>query len=384
MKILLVDDSASVLRLNAALIQEMGHDVITAKDGVEALELFDQQHPELVVLDVAMPNMDGYQAARQIRARSSKIESWIPIIFLSARISDQDIVQGIAAGGDDYLAKPIRPAVLRAKLDALQRIHRLNHRLANKTRVLKQQQELLAKEELIAKEVFEHVTSLRQVEESCLRSVQRPMTLFSGDLSLYARRPSGTLNILFADFTGHGLAAALGALPVADALYSMTAKDFAIEAIIDEINTKLVTLLPVNRFCAAVAMEIDTQNRALKIWNGGLPDALIIDNQGRVKQRITSNHPPIGIAKQGADYSQCERITLLPTDRLFAYSDGVTEANNSQGEMFGQQRLEAHFSDHKDPKRWLKTLQQSLVAFRGEAAQTDDISIIEIALSTHL
>ncbi|MEN8129570.1 MAG: SpoIIE family protein phosphatase [Pseudomonadota bacterium] len=359
----------------------MGHDAITAKDGVEALDLFDQQRPELVMLDVEMPNMDGYVAARQIRARCTKMESWIPIIFISERSGDQDIDQGIAAGGDDFLCKPIRPAVLKAKLDAMQRCtHRINQLLANKTLILEQQQKRLKKEEFIAKGVFDHITRLRQVEESCLRSIQWPMNTFSGDLIFYARRPSGTLNVLFADFTGHGLGAALGALPVADALYSMTAKDFAIETIIDEINTKLVMLLPVSRFCAAVAMEIDTQNRTLKIWNGGLPDALVVNSEGRVRQRITSNHPPIGITKQGDDYSQCEIITLLPTDRLFAYSDGLTEANNSQGEMFGQQRLEAHFSDHKDPGQWLKGLQQSLVAFRGEADQTDDISIIEIIL----
>jgi DNA-binding response OmpR family regulator len=382
MKVLLVDDTLSVLLLTQAQIEEMGHKVITARDGKETIRLFEQEKPELVLLDVEMPYMNGYETARRIRSRCTEQETWIPIIFLSAnRISDDDIVKGINSGGDDYLAKPLSPTVLEAKLQAMQRIHRLNQELRNKNKAVKQYHILAEQEAKLAKEVFEHITQLKQSNDSCVRSLHWPMSDFSGDLTLSAHQPSGNINVLFADFTGHGLAAALGALPVADAIYSMTEKNFKIEDVIQEINRKLFTLLPANRFCAAVGMEIDESKGVLKIWNGGLPEVLIISNKGEIRQRLASIHPPIGILTGNDDFCHCVSVSLSAGDRVYAYSDGLIEANNDQGEMFGQERLEDYLSGQEHPEQRLSGLKTQLKAFRGNAPQGDDISIIEVSLN---
>jgi diguanylate cyclase (GGDEF)-like protein len=122
MKVLLVDDSFAYSQLIQSYVESAGHSVITAHDGEQGILKFLEHKPDLVLLDVNMPNMDGYQCAQHIRKNCQQGNLWIPIIFLSAEVSDDAIVKGIDSGGDDYLLKPISLKVLSAKLRAMARI----------------------------------------------------------------------------------------------------------------------------------------------------------------------------------------------------------------------------------------------------------------------
>jgi diguanylate cyclase (GGDEF)-like protein len=133
MKILLVDDVKSERMVISAYLQKMGHEVIVAEHGKQAVDDFARVQPDLVLMDVIMPEMDGHEAARQIRANSS---DWVPIIFLSGRTNNEDIVAGIDAGGDDYLHKPVDHTVLAAKMKAMQRIAAMRHKLLGVSREL--------------------------------------------------------------------------------------------------------------------------------------------------------------------------------------------------------------------------------------------------------
>ena len=126
LKILLVDDSITLRRSLTAQLKDQGHDVAEAADAREALLTFSRYRPDLVLLDVVMPGADGYFVARQIRLIEAG--QWTPIIFLSARDNDTDLWQGIEAGGDDYLTKPVSPVVLAAKLRAMQRLRTMGRR----------------------------------------------------------------------------------------------------------------------------------------------------------------------------------------------------------------------------------------------------------------
>ncbi len=121
MKILIVEDVRTTLQLISAQIKEFGWQPIAVDDGEKAITAFHNEQPDLVLLDVVLPDIDGFEVARQIRA-IEKPGAWTPIIFLSSRNSDQDIERGISAGGDDYLSKPTSQAVLSAKIRAMQRI----------------------------------------------------------------------------------------------------------------------------------------------------------------------------------------------------------------------------------------------------------------------
>jgi diguanylate cyclase (GGDEF)-like protein len=127
MKILLVDDSPTIRAATAQMLEKMGHTVTMAENGELALAGYERERPDLVLMDVTMPVMDGYAAAQQIRTRHT--EDWVPIIFLSGADNEQHLERGIRAGGDDYLIKPASYVVLHAKILAMQRIDDMRRRL---------------------------------------------------------------------------------------------------------------------------------------------------------------------------------------------------------------------------------------------------------------
>lgn len=135
MKALVIEDTVTSATLICHLLERMGLRTVHARDGERGIEAFKLERPDLVLLDIIMPGMDGFDVARHIRQLERDGE-WTPIIFLSARASEADLERGIDVGGDDYLVKPVSEVVLKAKVRAMQRIAQMRYSLLLLTRKL--------------------------------------------------------------------------------------------------------------------------------------------------------------------------------------------------------------------------------------------------------
>jgi DNA-binding response OmpR family regulator len=116
MRVLIVDDDPPSRKMTAFLLQEEGHTVLTAEDGQQALDAIEREQPDLIILDVMMPHVDGLEVCRRVRQHLN-----VPILMLSAKGETSDRVLGLEMGADDYLPKPFEPTELLARVRALKR-----------------------------------------------------------------------------------------------------------------------------------------------------------------------------------------------------------------------------------------------------------------------
>lgn len=374
LSVLIAEDGAADRLLLASIVRKQGHSVITAENGAQAVALFAEQRPHLVLLDALMPVMDGFEAARQIKAMAG--EALVPIIFLTSLSEDEALVRCLDAGGDDFLAKPYQPVILAAKIKAMDRLRRLQATvLAQRDEIARHHGHLL-NEQRVAKAVFDQVAHSGCLSAPNIRYLQSPYALFNGDLLLAAFTPTGEMHVLLGDFTGHGLPAAVGAMPLAEVFYGMTAKGYGLAETLREMNAKLKRILPVDMFCCAMMLNLSFERRLVEVWNGGMPDGYLLPVAGGEPQPLVSRHLPLGVLAPDRFDEHTEVLPLALGDRLFLLSDGVVETSNEHEQLFGVSRLKHVFACNRQPERLFEDVLQALEDFRG--LSRDDVSMLEI------
>ena len=338
----------------------------------------------MVLMDVMMPVMDGYEATRQIKALSTDLGEFVPVIFLTALNDESALWECVACGGDDFLTKPYSRVILRSKIMALERVRNLYDTIKVQRDQLSVHQSHLIREQEVAEQVFGQIVHPGGLNAPQIRYLLSPMSLFNGDLLLAARKPSGGLHVVLGDFTGHGLAAAIGAIPVSEAFYSMTEKGFSVGDIVAETNAKLKSVLPTDIFFAACYLEISHDYTTLSVWHGGVPDLLIYGAEKSIRRRVCSSHLPLGVVGNEKLERGVEIIELFEGDRIFAYTDGVIEASGHEGEMFGQARLESLFELNQVPAQLFDEVLAGLRHYCDGVSQSDDTTMIEICCDAKL
>ncbi|AZE74212.1 Serine phosphatase RsbU, regulator of sigma subunit [Pseudomonas synxantha] len=375
--ILIAEDSAADRLLLSTIIRRQGHQVLTASNGVEAVEVFARERPQLVLMDALMPVMDGFEAARQIKQLAG--EALVPIIFLTSLRESEALAQCLDAGGDDFLPKPYNPLILAAKINAMDRLRRLQATVLQQRDLIARHHEHLLHEQRAAKAVFDKVAHSGCINAAPnIRYLQSPYALFNGDLLLAAYTPSGDMHILLGDFTGHGLPAAIGAMPLAEVFYGMTAKGYGLTQTLREMNAKLKRILPVDMFCCATLLCLSAQRRAVEVWNGGMPEGYVHEVATGRRTPLISRHLPLGVLSAEAFDDSTEVWPMALGDRVFLLSDGVLDTADANDQLFGAARLQQVFAANREPDRLFEDIEQALAAFRGQAR--DDVSMVEITL----
>jgi CheY-like chemotaxis protein len=225
-KVLIADDQKSNRHILEVFLRREGHTVIVANDGAEAVALHRQERPDLVLMDIMMPVMDGLEAARLINAESGEIHT--PILFLSMLNDRQTMLDGLELA-DDFISKPINFGLLRAKLRAFIRQVQIHRTFRVQQRRIELYNDEMRRESEVASFILNRV--LAHTEPPNGHSLQYrvvPSALFSGDVVFARRTPSGRLHVLLADAVGHGLPAAINILPLFFPFDGMSRKGYPI------------------------------------------------------------------------------------------------------------------------------------------------------------
>lgn len=376
LSILIAEDGAADRMLLAAIVGRQGHRVTTASNGAEAVRRFEGERPQLVLMDALMPVMDGFEAARQIKRLAGN--ELVPIIFLTSLTEKEALVRCLEAGGDDFIAKPYNPIILEAKIQAMHRLRRLQATVLEQRDLIARRNQQLLDEQSAAKAIFDKVAHAGCLNAPNIRYRQSPRALFNGDLLLAAHAPDGKMFVLLGDFTGHGLPAAIGAMPLAETFYGMTAKGYSSSEILREINTKLKLILPVEMFCCATLLDINLEQGSLRVWNGGLPDGYLLRASGGERLPLRSRHLPLGVLDASSFDDGFETLPLAVGDRLLLMSDGILESCNADDELFGEQRLLAVMDANLEASALFDEIEEALLAFHGQIL--DDLSLVEVSM----
>lgn len=368
-KALIVDDNRTNRTVLKAQLKNAGYQVIEAENGAIAVELFSTEHPDIVFMDIMMPVMDGYEATEKIKALCGT--TFIPIIFITALTDHESMAAAIRSGGDDFFVKPFDLIILKSKILAMERLrelYRTTHDLYNH---LKRDQEF-------AEILFNKAVTAGNVALDMIKTQMQPASTFNGDMLLTEHSLSFDLHVILGDVTGHGLTTALGVLPSSEVFRAMCRKGFAMPEILASINRKLHSLLPTGMFLAAQYVKISCDLNYVTICNCGMPDILILDGtSGKIKSRVKSIGLPLGVVQE-VDYKPLlQRISIQPGDRIILTSNGVSEAQDPHGEMFGLRRFETAITQRQNGDH-LASLNNVLNDFCQNSPQTDDISIVEI------
>ncbi|MBF0111384.1 MAG: fused response regulator/phosphatase [Desulfamplus sp.] len=382
MKALVVDDNFQNRMLLKVILELDNFTIYEAENGLDAVNMFKEVNPDIVLMDVMMPVMDGYDATRRIKEHSG--DKFVPVIVLTALNEPEDISKAIECGADDFLTKPIHALVLKSKIFAMERLRQLYHNLNLQKVELELLNSKMRQEQDAAADLFKKVLRLNEERAKGVRQIVLPMERFSGDIVFSRAKPSGGKYLIIGDFAGHGILAAIGTIPVAEIFNSMADADQPIESLIFEINKKLKELLPPAAFLCAAIVECTSNQRVVKVWSGGMPDIFVVNRDGLIEQKIKSCNLPLGIINS----IKCEPEPFIfeIDDALYLFSDGVIETFNDKNEMYGQERLEAHFKsgaqssqlNRYNPDTILEKIKQSIDDFRGNISQQDDISMVQL------
>lgn len=377
LRILIADDSDSDRLILKTLLKRLGHAVLDVSNGLDAVSVFQEESPDLVLLDALMPFMDGMEAARQIKSLAG--ERLVPLIFLTSLSEAGALARCLEAGGDDFLGKPYNRIIIEAKIKAFNRMRLMHQTLSDQRDLIRERNRQLTEEQEIAKRVFDNVAHSGCLDAANIRYHASPQSIFNGDVLFASPRPSGGMLIFMGDFTGHGLPAAIGAMPVAEIFYGMANKGFNGQDVLREINQKLKRILPTGMFCCGAMIEADFKLNQVQIWNGGLPDGWLIRRSGEFLA-LPSRHLPLGILSPEQFNADFERVGAGPGDRVLMMTDGFLESADSAGNVFGEQGVGETLEGLDPDDHPFEAMISAVHRFTGRLGDGDDLTLCSLEM----
>jgi sigma-B regulation protein RsbU (phosphoserine phosphatase) len=377
--ILVVDDNELNRDLLSRRLRRDGHTVIVAEHGRAALDRLVQQPFDLVLLDIMMPELTGYEVLEIMKGDATLAH--IPVVMITAATEEESIVRCLLLGADDHLPKPFNPAILRARVGsslAKKRLHDAEQRHARSL-----ERELEIGREIQLGFLPDELPSVTGWE---LRAHFRPARQVAGDFYDAFTLPGGRIALLLADVCGKGVGAALFMALFRSLFRALAEPQFAAAADVSEglrvtvqqTNDYIArTHGRANMFATVFFAVLDPTVGSLDYVNAGheLPAVLAAD--GALRTRLAPTGPAVGLMPDLTFAVARECIGRGET--LFAYTDGVVDARNPGGESYGEERLiEALSARSATAQDLLGRVDGALGAFIADAEQFDDVAMLAV------
>ena len=384
-KILLVDDEPFNIDYLEQELEDLDYETISARNGQEALDLVEAESPDMILLDIMMPVMDGFEVLSRLKGE----KAWrdIPVVVISAMNDMNSIVKAIELGAEDYLPKPFDPILLQARLNAgleKKRLRDLEHLYLRG----------LERELEIGREIQAGFlpNEIPEVDGWEIRPYFKAAREVAGDFYDVFHLPGGRIGMMLGDVCDKGVGSALY-MALFRSLLRATSNinEFAHGLKINglgygSVNPIISAITITNNYICSVHQSamfatiflgvLDPLTGALQYINAGHEPPLII-HRGQIKTKLMPTGPVVGIIDD-TDFSVGE-IKLEINDLLLIYSDGVTDVQNTNGVMFEKERF-LSILDHPvlSAESLINHIVSSVNTFIGGAVQFDDVTLLAV------
>jgi serine phosphatase RsbU (regulator of sigma subunit) len=375
--VLVVDDNAMNRDVLSRRLQRNGHTVEAVEGGKQALACLETGKFDLVMLDIMMPDMDGYQVLAQLRQDAALAH--LPVLMISAIGDSDSVVRCLALGADDYLTKPFDPLILRARVDAALVKKRLHDAEQRHTRSMERDLEIGRR--IQAGFLPE---SLPQPPGWEIAGRFIPARQVAGDFYDTYEIPGKGIAVLVADICDKGVGAALYMALFRSLLRAGATGEHArgsdsasiLKAAVSQTNDYIARVHERAHMFATVFFGIlDPASGRLDYVNAGHESALIV-GAGTLKQQLGPTAPAIGLMPDCK--VEVASTVLDPGDLLFAYTDGVLDATDT-GSSYGESRLIALLTQtHASADALLGTLGLALETYSAGADPFDDVTMLAV------
>jgi sigma-B regulation protein RsbU (phosphoserine phosphatase) len=372
-EILIVDDNPANLRLLSQMLSERGYKIRAVKGGERALASIKATPPELILLDIRMGEMDGYQVCKQLKTNAKTAD--IPVIFISALQEISDKVKGFNVGGVDYITKPFQFEEVLARVETHLTLRRIQKELLDTNRRLAQELSLAG--DLQASFL---PTSIPEMGNYDLAFELRPARETSGDFYDFFPLPGNRYGLVVADVVDKGAAAAL-LMALCRTLIRSHAQEYPDDPqlVLSHTNARMLSDTDASRFVTVFFCVLSPEHGVLHYCNAGHnPPILIHKTDSNQPKYLEKTGVPLGILNN-QDW-ECASITLKDHDVMLIYTDGITESRNIKGEMFGITQLTAVLTENleKSADEIKEAIFNAVDKHTNDPVAKDDMAVVVV------
>lgn len=370
-KILVVDDESLNVTVLGDLLKD-DYTVMVAKNGKQALKVVDKQRPDLVLLDIMMPEMDGYEVCRHLK--NDPATKNIPVIFISAMGQEEDETKGLELGAVDYIRKPISPAITKSRIRTHIELRNAYKELETKKNCMQQELDVGHRMQLgMLPSVFP--------DHECfsLCASLRPAKEMSGDFYDFFFVDDDHVAFCVGDVSGKGVPAALFMAQAKILLKSHITSAGSLAESICRVNFMLSQDNDAGMFVTLFFACINLKTGDVQYVNCGHQPPLILRRDGSLERMPNPQDIILGVME---DFQYTDiTAELQPGETIIVYTDGITEAVDHVNSMYGEDRLMRLLESSKgaSPRQVVNAIIEDVDAFAGDVDQFDDITVLSLS-----